>query len=248
MVARYSLTRRRFVQGTGAAGLALLAGCGLLAPPAQRPARVRRIGFLQSGLSSVETSWDEAFRQGLRDLGYVENQNILIEWKAASSNELLPELAAELVRLPVDLIVVRGNVVARAAMDASPTIPVVIALTADPVATGLVASLAHPGGQVTGLTAIAPQLTGKRLELLKEAVPELSRVAVFWDPSEPPRVAEFHEAEVAARMLGLQLQSLEVRGPADFETAFAAVLAERADGLLVFAGGLNSSQAPRIID
>src|SRR5205085_2050900 len=130
----------------------------------------------------------------------------------------------------------------------SPTMPVVVTLTADPIATGLVASLARPGGQVTGLTATAPQLTGKRLELLNAAAPGITRVAAFWNPTEPPRQAEFREAAAAARTLGLQLQSLEVRDPADFEAAFAAALAERADALLVFAGQLITSQAARIVE
>lgn len=242
-------SRRQVLQGAGVASLGVLAGCGLLAQPAQRPTRVPRIGFLEFNQSAVAASFDEAFRQGLRDLGYVEGETITVEWKAAGSNrERLSELATELVQLPVDIIVVRGDEAARAAKDASPAIPVVMALSGDPISTGLVASLAHPGGHVTGLSAIISQLTGKRLELLKEAVPGLSRVAAFWNPNDPPRVAEFQEAGPAARTLGLELQSLQVRTPADFDAAFAAAQAERADGLLVFAGGLNSGQAPRIVE
>jgi putative ABC transport system substrate-binding protein len=243
-----TLSRRQFVQGASLAGLGLVVGCGSLAQPAQRAARMPRIGYLEVAPNPVEATWDEAFRQGLQELGYVEGQNLTVEWRAAASREHLSELAAELVRLPVELIVVRGDAVARAVTAASPAMPVVVALTADPIATGLVDSLARPGGQITGLTATAPQLTGKRLELLKDAAPEITRVAAFWNPSEPPRQAEFREAEAAAPTLGLQLQSLEVRDPAAFEQAFAAALAERADGLLVFAGQLVTSQAARIVE
>jgi putative ABC transport system substrate-binding protein len=242
------VSRRQLLQGTSLAGLTLAAGCGQLPFPGQRPPRVPRIGFLEPNSNSVAASLNEAFRQGLREHGYAEGENIVIEWRAAGSTELLPESAAELVRLPVDLIVVRGNESARAAREASPTIPVVMALGADPVATGLIASLAHPGGQVTGLTAMVPQLTGKRLELLKEVEPKLSRVAVFWNPDDASRTAEFREAEAGARTLGLQLLSLVVRRPADFDMAFDLARAERAEGLLVFAGGLNSSQAARIVE
>jgi putative tryptophan/tyrosine transport system substrate-binding protein len=244
-----SVSRRQFVRAGGAAGLGLLAGCGFQAQSPQHGAKVPRLGFLEQNQNPVGDSLSEAFRQGLRELGYVEGENVIIEWRAAGpSPERLSVLAAELVQLPVDLIVVRGNEPAQAAKDASPTIPVVMALAGDPVGTGLVASLAHPGGQVTGLTAIAPQLAGKRLELLKDAVPELSRVGTFWNPSLPPHLPEFDETEIAAAALGLQLQSLEVRSPADFAPAFAATLAERAQALLVFTGGLNSGQAPRITE
>lgn len=242
-------SRRHLLHGAGTAALGLFAGCGFLAQPAQRTARVPRIGFLEENRNPVGDSLNEVFRQGLRELGYVDGENIIIEWRAAdSSHERLSVLAAELVQLPVDLIVVRGNEPGQAAKDASPTIPVVMALSGDPVGTGLVAGLAHPGGHVTGLTALAPQLAGKRLELLKDAVPELSRVGTFWNPSLPPHLPEFDETETAAAALGLQLQSLEVRSPADFAQAFTAALAERAQALLVFTGGLNSSQAPRITE
>jgi putative ABC transport system substrate-binding protein len=239
-------TRRAFLRA-GLGGVSLLLACDRLPgqPPPAPP--VPRIGYLEMAPNPIEAAWDEAFRQGLHDLGYVEGQNVAVEWKAASSGEQLTELAVDLVRLPVELIVVRGDAVARAVTAASPTMPVVVALTADPIATGLVTSLARPGGQVTGLSATAPQLTGKRLELLTEAAPQITRVAIFWNPSEPPRQAEFREAEAAARALGLQLQSLEVRGPADFDAAFAAALVERADGLLVFAGQLIVSQDERIV-
>jgi putative ABC transport system substrate-binding protein len=243
------LTRRRFVQTAGTAGLGLLAACGSLVQPTPRPTRIPHIGFLEQNPNPAGASLTEAFRQGLRELGYIEGENIIIEWRSAdASHERLAALASELVHLPVDLIVVRGNEPAQAAKDASPTMPVVMALSGDPVGTGVVASLAHPGGQVTGLTAMAPQLAGKRLEVLKDAVPELSRVGTLWNPSLPPHLPEFDETETAAAALGLQLQSLEVRSPADFAQSFAAALAERAQALLVFTGGLNSSQAPRITE
>jgi len=248
VVAGARLTRRGFVQATGLAGVALLAACGRLPGQAAPAPRMPRIGFLEQNPNAVGDALSEALRQGLRELGYVEGQSILIEWRAAASPSELAEQAAELVRIPVDLIVVRGNEPAQAAKDARTAVPVVIALAGDPIATGPVTSLSHPGGLVTGLTAIAPELAANRLELLRDAVPELSRVAAFWDPGLAPHGPEWRETEAAAATLGLQLQPLEVHSPGDFEQAFAAAVAERAEALLVFTGGLNSSQAPRIID
>src|SRR3954470_4018173 len=172
-----------------------------------------------------------------------------MEWKLADNGDaLMPAFAADLVRLQPDVIVVRGESAARAARTATSTIPIVIALASDPVGAGLVASLARPGGNVTGLVNISPLLSGKRLELLTQAAPGLSRVAAFTDPSEQARVNDLRETEAAARALGLQLLALEARGPGDFEAAFAAAVAERAEGLVVFAGPLNSSQRSRIIE
>ncbi len=237
-------SRRRFVQnGLALAGLGLLAGCGITLPQAQQRARVPRLGYLalSAGIFAGE------FHQGLRELGYVEGQNILIEWRFAEGREeRLPELAAELVRLQVDVIVTQG--VEEAARQATSTIPIVMATSADPVATGAVASLAHPGGNVTGLTAAGPELGPKRLELLKEALPGVSRVAVLWDSSDRGKAVEMRGIEAAARTLGVQVQSLEVRGPDDFEAAFEAATDGRAEALMPLRSPLIAFQRSRIVD
>ncbi len=172
--------------------------------------------------------------QGLRELGYAEGQDIVIERRVADGKtERLPGLAAELVRLAVALIVAPDPPSARAATNATRTVPIVMRSSGDPVASGLVASLARPGGNITGVYSIAEELVGKRLELLKEVAPHLSRVAVLWDPDFPGSARWFHEAEVAARSLGLQLQSLEARGPSpDFARALGVATKERAGALI----------------
>jgi len=189
-----------------------------LAAKAQRAGKVARIARLEQGSAGT----DSAFRQGLRELGYVEGQNIIIEYRYAEGRaERLPDLAAELVSLKVDVIVAGGTLAPLAAKQATRTIPIVLAAAGDPVGTGLVPSLAKPGGNVTGLSNLSRELTAKRLQLLKEIVPGLSRVAVLWNAANI--VAALHipvpETEAAARTLGLQAQSLEVRGPDDFENA-----------------------------
>jgi ABC-type uncharacterized transport system substrate-binding protein len=180
-----------------------------LAPEAQPTRQVPRIGFLVSGVSYVEV-----FRQGLRELGYVEGQNIALEFRdTGGSYERLPTLVGELVRLPVDVLVVGGTAVVRTAQQATQIIPIVMAFSGDPVGTGLVASLARPGGNVTGLSLMALDLSGKRLALLQEAVPGVTRVAVLWHPDNPTTRLALRETEVAARGLGMQMQSLAVRTP-----------------------------------
>ncbi|MBI3058101.1 MAG: ABC transporter substrate-binding protein, partial [Deltaproteobacteria bacterium] len=200
----------------------------------QQPMKVRRIGYLTSasGLGRRE----EALRQGLRELGYVEGQNIAIEYRFAEGMlDRLTDRAAELVRLKVEVIVTPSTLDALAAQRATRTIPIVMAASGDAVGTGLVASLARPGGNVTGLTALSRELSGKRLELLREAVPGLSRVAVLWNAANPDKARDLEETQVAARALGLQLQSLEVRGPNDFESAFQVATKKRAGALLALA-------------
>ena len=182
---------------------------------AQQAGKVPRIGFLVASSSSFYSSRIEAFRQGLRDLGYVEGKNIAIEYRFAEGKEdRLRELAAELVRLKVDIIVAAAS--AAAAKDATKTIPIVFIAAADPVASGIVASLARPGGNVTGLTILAPELSGKRLELLKESFPKVTRVAFLQNPTSINGPIIWKEAKAASQSLGLQLQSLEVRSPERF--------------------------------
>ncbi|MBI2351593.1 MAG: ABC transporter substrate-binding protein, partial [Deltaproteobacteria bacterium] len=212
----------------------------------QQPTKVRRIGYLTSasGLGPRE----EAFRQGLRELGYVEGQNIAIEYRFAEGMlDRLTDRAAELVRLKVEVIVTPSTLDALAAQRATRTIPIVMAASGDAVGTGLVASLARPGGNVTGLTALSRELSGKRLELLKEAVPGLSRVAVLWNAANPDKARDLEETQVAAHALGLQLQSLEVRGSDDFESAFRAASGKRAGALLTLADAFTTAHQSRII-
>jgi putative tryptophan/tyrosine transport system substrate-binding protein len=234
------LSRRRFMQGAGVAGLGLLAGCGILPPQAQQPKQVPRIGYLSSSDPATDSTRVEAIRLALRELGYIDGQNIATEYRYAEWKlDRAPGLAAELARLKVDLIVaVGGSRLIRAAQDATKTIPIVMMGGLDPVKAGIVESLARPGGNVTGLTLLSTELGGKRLELLKEAVPQLARVGVLYDPAAPGNVPEVQEdLPVAARALGLTVRSWEVRDADDFERVFAALNKERPDGLYVPAGG-----------
>ena len=220
----------------------------LLAPLstlAQKPAKVPRIFFLSAGGPGPNI---EAFRVGLQELNYIVGQNIAIEYRWAEGREdRLPDLAAEVVRLNIDIIVCTSSSAARAAQQATKTIPIVMAVSGDPVATGLVASLARPGGNITGLTILSPELSGKRLELLKEAAPKVSRVAVLWNPASPDKQLDFKETQAVARFLGLRLQSLEVRGPKDFDKVFQAATKERAHALIALADPVTGSQGRRII-
>ena len=217
---------------------------------AQQPKKVPRIGFLSGSPPSSIKARTEAFRQGLRDLGYVEGKNIVIEWRSAEGKrDRFPALAADLVRLKVDLIVTAGPLVTRAAKEATSTIPIVMAQDPDPVGNGFVASLARPGGNITGLSRIAPGLTGKQLELLKEIVPKLSRVAVFGTSTRPGNAQTLREVELAAGVFGVQLQYLDILSPKDIETAFQAAVRERADGALWFAtGSIGNPHRKKIAD
>jgi putative tryptophan/tyrosine transport system substrate-binding protein len=223
------LSRRTFVLGAG--GLGLLAGCGRLPWQAQAPPKVYRIGFL-SGTVSASSAELEAFRQALRALGYVEGHNITFEYRFTERDEQMPALAADLVRLPVDIIVGSGTPANQAAKDATATIPIVIASSGDPVKTGLVASYAHPGGNLTGFSSLAQGLSGKRLQLLTEAVPGVSRVAVLGNPANPVVAVTFSELPTAAQSLGVRLQILEVQDPGEFEGAFEAAAREGAEALI----------------
>ena len=208
---------------------------------AQQASKISRIGYLSAGSSSSESTRSETIRLALRELGYIEGQNIAIEYRYAEGKlDRLPELAAELVRLKVDIIVVAGGVIQiRAAKNATKTIPIImLGPGADPVKEGLVESLARPGGNVTGLTTLARELGGKRLELLKEAVTKVARVAVLYNPATRSNVVELKEVlPVAARALGLTVRSWEVRDADGFERVFAAQNKERPDGLYVPGGG-----------
>jgi putative ABC transport system substrate-binding protein len=227
----------------------LLAG-GVTAE-AQQPKKIHRIGYLLAGDPAGESTRFEAIRLALRELGYIEGQNIAIEYRyAEGKQDRYPELAAELVRLKVDIIVAAGgNVMVRAAKNATKTIPIVMSgVGADPVEAGLVESLARPGGNVTGITNLSTELGGKRLELLKEAVPKLARVAVLYEPANPASVLQAKEVlPVAARALRLTIQPWEVRGTDDFDRVFAAMGKQRPDGLYVLGGPLMYANQKRTI-
>jgi ABC-type uncharacterized transport system substrate-binding protein len=227
----------------------LLAVAGIA--EAQQPKKVPRIGYLSNSDPASESARAEAIRRALRELGYIEGQNIAIEYRyAEGKRDRFPELAAELVRLKVDIIVVAGGDPAiRAAKNATKTIPIVMAGNgSDPVEAGLVESLARPGGNVTGITNLGPELGGKRLELLKEAVPKLARVAVLYDPASPGTAREMKELlPVAARGLGLTVQTWDVRAADGFEKVFAALNKQRPDGLYVSGGPLMAANRKRIV-
>src|SRR5215813_7676832 len=215
---------------------------------AQQPKKVPRIGYLSSSPSKEIV---EAFRRGLRERGYVEGQNIVIEYRYAEGiADRFPNLAAELVQLKVDVIVVTGTPATQAAKNATKTIPIVMKNVTDPVGTGLVASLAHPGGNVTGLSNLYEDVGGKQLELLKEAFPKISRVAVLWDPANAANALWLGELKVASSALRITLQPLEVHVPNDLEPAFAAIKRQGAGALSVLANSLvgTSTYGARIID
>jgi putative ABC transport system substrate-binding protein len=235
--------------------LGTLAG-GLLAAPlaaeAQQAAKIARIGYLVTNLAA-SPHMREAFLQGLRDLGYVEGRNVVIEYRDAEGKpERFPALAAELVALKVDVIFAGGGTLgALAAKQATRTLHIVFADAADPVTSGLVTNLARPGGNVTGLFSLAAELVSKRLELLKQAVPGVSRVAVLWQPGGLPERTEkdmLKGAEVAARALGVRLQFLEARGPADFDGAFSDMTRGRAGALTVLGSAMLFNERRRLVD
>ncbi len=217
---------------------------------AQQRANIPRIGYLTASSVSAGASFREVFREGLRQLGYVESQNIIIEWRYADGrDERLPDLAAELVRLKVDVIVTHSTPAIRAVQHATKIIPIIMANVGDPIAQGFVASLARPGGNITGFTNLSPDLSTKRLELLKEVSPKILRVAVFQNAAQHGPAMK--EVEKAAKFLRVQLQSLEVRGPDDLEMAFTAVKRERADALITLSNPLlrqDDRPRKRIVD
>jgi putative ABC transport system substrate-binding protein len=222
-----------------------------LGTDAQRTGTTPRVGFLFPGsLSEPRTrSYVEAFRQGLRELGYLEDQNIRIEFRWAEEGyERLPVLAAELARLKVDVIVAATVPAIKAAKEATKTIPIVMAIVVDPVTTGLVANLGRPEGNLTGLSMMAPDLVGKQIEMVKEVIPRVSRVALLWNPANVGNAAQLRAAEEAARVLGVRLQALEARGPREVDSAFLAMTKERAEALVVLVDSMLTSNGGRIID
>jgi putative ABC transport system substrate-binding protein len=225
---------------------------GLLAAPlateAQQAAKIARIGFL-SPRSRSDVGRLAAFRQGLRELGYVEGQNIAIESRWAEGEyDRLPGLAAELVRLKVDVIVTYAAPAIQAAKRATSTIPIVMAGAIDPVASGLVTSVARPGGNITGLSLMAPDLVGKQLAILKEVVPTVSRVALLGNPVNTGNAPQLRHAQETARALGMRLQFLEARGPSEIDGAFAAMTRERAGAVIVLVDGMLADHRTRIAD
>jgi len=243
-----TFARRHFLRSSLAlASLGLLSGCAALPIGPQRPARLPRVGYLSSGGGWQERT--DGFRLGLQDHGYVEGQNIVVEWRNAEGRvERIPDLADELVRLSPDVIVAVAGPTIAAARAATGTIPIVMVGSIDPVEAGFVASLARPGGNITGVTTIGHELIGKRLQLFKETVPGLARVGVLWNPVVDDREREFQVAEAAARALGLEVRSLEVRDHGALEAAFGHASAERVDGLFLVDSPFLSANAPRIAE
>ena len=246
------MKRRDFIALIGSAVTASIARPVPLG--AQQAGSIPRVGYMVIGsLESPEGRRGvDAFRQGLSERGYVEGQNIVTEYRAAHGNiERFPGLAAELVRLKVDVIVAANTPAGRAAQQATTTIPVVVSVMGDPVGDGLVASLARPGGNITGLTFLGPELVAKRVELLKEALPSISRVAVLWHPDaygERTTKNMLRDVEAAARTVGVQLRFADVRGADEFDRAFSAITAEPADALIVFPSSMLFNERRRIVD
>jgi putative ABC transport system substrate-binding protein len=225
----------------------LLALC--LSAEAQQPAKVPRIGILIAASTSFYSARVEALRQRLRELGYVEGKNIVIEYRYAEGKlERLPDLAAELVRLKVDVIVTAPGPGALAAKKASATIPIVFTDVPDPVGTGIVSSLARPGGNITGLSVMAPDLNGKRLELLKESFPKVARVALLWNARGSRGNSTLTEMEAPAKALGVKLQSLPVRSLDDFESAFARAKTDGVQALITTPSPLINTQQRQVLD
>ena len=241
---RPDMDRRRFL---------LTSLAGALAAPraaeAQQPGKVYRIGILETIAAPVNVANLQAFRQALTAFGYVEGQNLAIEYRSAEGRaERFPALAADLVRLRVDLILTRGTPAAIEAKKATGTIPIVMAASGDPVGARLVSSLARPGGNLTGLSSVITELAGKRLELLREAFPTFSRVALLWNPSNPSSTNDFTAADAAARGLGVAPYSLEVRRREDFEPAFDTARKRRAHVMVVILDALMQNHQKQIVD
>ena len=217
---------------------------------AQQSKKVPQIGYLSGASRSSSSARTEAFRQGLRELGYVEGKNIVIEWRFAEGNpNRTPALLADLVRLKVGVIVTAGSGVTRRAKETMVTIPIVMAQDFDPVRNGFVASLARPGGNITGLATLRPELSGKQLELLKEIIPRLSRVAYFGTSTNPGNAEALKETELAARTFGVKLQYVDVLSPKDIEAAFRTAVRGQADAILwQVQGSVYSSRQPEIAD
>jgi putative ABC transport system substrate-binding protein len=229
------------------ATLALAILVAPLATNAQPAGKVYRIGFLRE--SQPPTAWVEAFQQGLRERGYVDGQNVVVEFRVTNGSlDQLPQLAEELVRSQVDILMVPNMPAALAAKHATTTIPIVMVAISDPVGNGLVASLARPGGNITGLAAFPPEFVGKQLEFLKDVRPTVSRVAVLWNPANPTVARMVREADVAAQALGVQLHLVEARGPDAFDSAFAAMTSAHAGALLVLGDAMMLPHRRRLAE
>jgi putative ABC transport system substrate-binding protein len=241
------MQRREFIKALGGVALAWP-----LKADAQPSGKLFCIGWFSAGPVGRPGQLSElagGFVEGLRELGWIEGKNVVFEFRYAENRlDRLPELAAELVRLKVDVIVASGTLAPLAAKQVTSTIPIVMAPAGDPLGSGLVSSLAYPGANVTGLSLMAPDLGGKRLEMLKELLPGLSRVAVLWNAANPHAANVFRETERAARKLGIDIQSLEVRGPDDFDTAFEAARAQHPGGLITVEDPLTVSNRNTIVD
>jgi len=238
------INRRAFLAGSGAVLLA-----APLAAEAQPAGKVYCIGVLEPTSMALNAANLDAFRQGLRELGYVEGRNMMIEYRSADGrSERFPDLVAELVRLKVDVILTRGTPAVMAAKNATGTIPVVMAASGDPVLSGVVSSLARPGGNVTGLSAVVVEVSGKRLELIREVAPGVSRVAALFNMSNPNDALQWKEIETAAPSLRVQLQLLDVRKPSDFAGAFDAAVKGRAGALVVGLDALTWANHRPIVD
>ena len=241
--------RRKLVIALSLAGTAVRLLTAGTAARAQQPAKVPRIAILAGSSAAGESPRVEAFRQGLRDLGYAEGKNIALEYRYADARfDRLPALADELIRLKVDVLVVSTTPAVRAAKNATRTIPIVFFGVYDPVAAGMVDSLARPGGNVTGFTNIATTLAGKRLELLKETVPNLARVALLYDPKSPAAAPQWRESQDRARELGLQLHSMAVSSADKLEAAFEEAAKVRSNALAVAADPLANANRKQIAD
>jgi putative ABC transport system substrate-binding protein len=238
-------SQRSVVSLTLSASLFLFSVCA----EAQQPTKVPRIGFLATVSLSTIPARTEAFRQGLRELKYVEGKNIFIEWRSAEGkNDHLPSLAAELTRLGLDVIVTGGAQPTRAAREAASTIPIVMANDADPVGSGTIASLARSGGNITGLSTLSPEISGKQLELLKEIVPTLSRVAVLGTSAQPGNAQMLREVELVANVFGVKLEHLDVLKSKEIGTAFQAAIKARAEAVVVLQGPIFVNERAQIED
>jgi putative ABC transport system substrate-binding protein len=247
MDARYSLTRRRFVQRASAAGLGLLTGCGRRPGQEQVPAKVPRIGYVGGAAPGGHNP--QALADGLRELGYVEGYNLTVEWRSTEGRrDRVLEVIAELVALNVDAIVVTGATAALAAQNATRTIPIIIVMLSDPQESGFVASLARPGGNITGLGSFALELSGKQLQLLVEVTPSVARVGVLWERRNPSKARQLKELQDAAQVLGIQIESLALEEPHDLDSAVRAGSQARVDAIFTLQSVLTAGQKARIIE
>jgi putative ABC transport system substrate-binding protein len=216
---------------------------------AQQVGKVPRVGFLGAATAFAVAARVEAFRQGLRELGYVEGKNIVIQWRFAEGKvDRLPALIADLARIKVEVIVTAGGTVTRAAKEASVMIPIVMGFDNDPVGSAFVASLAHPGGNITGLSSLAPEISGKQLELLKETIPKLSRITVFGTSIQPATALSLRETQRSAEAFKVQIQYLDIQGPKDIENAFQDARKGRADAVLVLGSPILESHRTEVTD